>query len=131
MGKPDITWLDQPEPDDYTSAYNYLTLMTTPKIASQLVAALRKAPMDQRMAKDILRASSLPAVDDDNPHVKKHLKELDQGESLHPILLVASTSQLTAPLTIADGYYATSTAYWIDVKTSCPVKLVTHDDGGV
>ena len=129
MGKPDVTWEDEPSGDDYESAYNYLTMLTTPKIATQLVTALRKAPIQQRMAKDILRASNLPAVDDNNPHVKKHLKELDQGIPLHPALLVASTSALTTPLTVADGYYATSTAYWIDVKSRVPVKLVTHEDG--
>ena len=122
-----VQWEDQPSGDDYTAAYNYLTLLTTPKGATTVVNKLRKAPMDTRMAKDVLRASNLPAVDEDNPHVKKHLKELDKGDKLHPVLLVVSIPELYTALTVADGYYATSTAYAIDNTSEVPCKIVTFD----
>jgi len=52
-------WLHEPEEHDYPAAADYLTLNLDPGVAETVVAALEKAPLVHRKAKDLLRASGL------------------------------------------------------------------------
>ncbi len=69
-------WKDQPDDHDYPAAADYLSLLVSPAAAKQLAARLRRAPIIHRKAKDLLRASRLPVLTDDNPHVANDLKKV-------------------------------------------------------
>ncbi len=62
-------WKPEPDDHDYPAAEDYLSLLMTPAAAKQLVRRLRSAPLVQRKAKDLLRASLLPVLGPDNFHV--------------------------------------------------------------
>src|SRR5258705_356887 len=64
-------WLHEPEEHDYPAAADYLTLNLDPGVAETVVAALEKAPLVHRKAKDLLRASGLALLPPDNPHVAR------------------------------------------------------------
>ena len=53
---------------------------------SEIVAALKKAPIVHKKAKDLLRASSLALLPADNPHVSADLKKIKKGTAplAHP-----------------------------------------------
>ena len=57
----------------------------TPPVA--VVDELRVAPLGHWQAKDLLRASRLPLLAEDNPHVTGDLKKVDKGQKLSPVLL--------------------------------------------
>ena len=44
---------------DYPAAANYLSLIADPKTVSDMVADLKKAPIEMHRANDILRAAGL------------------------------------------------------------------------
>jgi len=100
-----LKWLAEPEAHDYEAATNYLSLLVTPEQAKLIADALRQTEVSQFKAKDILRASGLPALPADNRHVNKDLKKISNGESLSPILLVRGDAAAAVSLIIADGYH--------------------------
>ena len=83
-----IRWRDEPEGDDYPAALAYLSLTFKPKVANAFVQKLRDAKVTKFEAKDVFRASDLPALGVDNSHVKKDRKSIHDGKSLAPLLLV-------------------------------------------
>jgi hypothetical protein len=85
---------------------------------------LRAAPVTHRKAKDLLRASALPALPTDNPHVAKDLKKVEAGERLSPVLLVRGRLSTTTPLTIADGYHRICASYHLDEDADIPCRIV-------
>ena len=70
-----LKWLKQPEEHDYPAAAAYLSLIFGDKTVSELIAKLKKAPVTIHKAKDILRASQLPALGITNFHVKADTKK--------------------------------------------------------
>lgn len=68
---PLVLWQDEPEDHDYPAAASYLTLVAEPQAVESTVAALKKAKSAHFKAKDILRASGLPLLPADNPHVDR------------------------------------------------------------
>ena len=114
-----MKWLDEPEFKDFPAAEHYLSLIFSPTEAKSLSSLLRKAETVEYEAKDILRASCLPLLDEDNEHVKKDLKKIDNDEPLSPVLLVRGQ-----PLIIADGYHRVCASYHRDENTSVPCKIV-------
>lgn len=119
------TWLAEPEEHDYPAAAAYLTLLFEPGRVAAAVAALRAAPVITAKAKDLLRASRLPALGDDNHHVRHDLKRIEEGVALSPLLLVRGNAAADAPLIIADGYHRMCAAYQADEDLDVPCKLVT------
>jgi hypothetical protein len=105
MAKNKLLWKAKPEPSDYEAASAFLSLVfPTPRVKA-LVRALRAAPITQRSAKDLLRASGLPLLPQSEASVKNDLKKIAKGKPLAPILLVRGNLSLGVPLIVADGYH--------------------------
>jgi len=73
-------------------------------------------------AKDLLRASQLALLGEDNKHVSADLRKAASGAALSPILLLLGDD--THPLIVADGYRRVCASYCIDENTDIPCILV-------
>jgi hypothetical protein len=120
-----VTWLEEPEEHDYPAAAAYLSLVAEPDVVEALVTALRAAPSTRQKAKDLLRASGLPALPDHNPHVAADLEKIDKGKDLSPVLLVRGDLTRGLPLQIADGYHRICASYVRDENTEVVCRLVS------
>ncbi|QCB97439.1 hypothetical protein E5206_11345 [Arthrobacter sp. PAMC25564] len=118
-----VIWLPEPEEHDYPAAESYLALLTDGAGAAAIVQSLRNAPVTHQLAKDILRASGLPLLRPDNPHVAADLAKIAAGRKLSPVLLVRGILQAGIPAQIADGYHRVCASYLTDENTPIPVKL--------
>ena len=118
------TWKQAPDDHDYPAAEDYLSLVMAPSGAKRVVRRLRTAPLVTRKAKDLLRASRLPALPPENYHVARDLQKVKAGKQLSPVLLVRGQLTSEVPLTIADGYHRVCASYWIDENTDIPCILV-------
>ena len=119
----DIVWMDAPEGHDYEAAHDYLTLHFDGDRVRKMVKKLRKGEIKQRKAKDIIRASGLPLLPADNPHVAGNLAKAKAGKKLSPILLVRTGFKLL----IADGYHRACAAYYASEDTTVSCVLVNVD----
>jgi hypothetical protein len=119
-----VKWLDKPEKHDYQAAQDYLSLVMSDKDAAGYrdKLAAGSGEIAHRKAKDILRASQLALLGQDNKHVADDLQKVSSGTALSPILLVRGDG--TRPLTIADGYHRVCASYWVDENTDIPCVLV-------
>jgi hypothetical protein len=121
-------WKDEPDEHDFPAAYDYLTLVTEETTAGRLVDALRAAALTHRKAKDILRASRLALLPEDNVHVAKDLDKVKNGKPLSPVLLVRGHAdpdlRVNDDLVIADGYHRVCASHHLDENTDIPCKLV-------
>ncbi|KAA0022300.1 hypothetical protein [Antrihabitans cavernicola] len=122
-----VKWLDEPEEHDYPAAADYLALIGAPAAVKSIVAALQKAPIVDKKAKDILRAARLPLLDKDNPHVASDLAKIAKGKAISPVLLVRGDLHTGLALQVADGYHRVCASYHTDENTDIPVKLVAAD----
>ena len=121
MSRSDVLWLDEPEDHDYIAARTYLSLFLAPGPAiTDLIAGLHRVDIVWYEAKDILRASTLPLLPEDNEHVAKDLKKVHAGKKLSPILLVRGSDELT----VADGYHRICASWYADENTEVPVKII-------
>jgi hypothetical protein len=116
-------WKDEPEGHDYPAAAAYLELLLPPEVADRIVAALRKAETVHKKAKDLNRASGLPVLPPDNPHVAQDLEKVRKGEKLSPVLLVRGELGRGVPLTVADGYHRICASYHLDENADIPCRL--------
>jgi hypothetical protein len=116
-------WKTEPDAHDYPAAADYLSLVAAEDAVTRLVDALRAAPVTHRKAKDLLRASGLPTLPTDNPHVAKDLKKVEDGEKLSPVLLVRGRLSTDTPLTIADGYHRICASYHLDEDADIPCRM--------
>ena len=112
-----VQWLPKPENHDYQAAEDYLSLIMSPEKAAEARQKLSAAAGDltHRKAKDILRASQLPLLGEENKHVAS-------GVALSPILLLRGDE--AHPLVVADGYPRVCASYWLDENTDIPCVLV-------
>ena len=119
-----VKWLPKPEKHDYRAAEDYLSLLMPLKRAASLSRRLAAAKDDitHRKANDILRASQLPLLGEENKHVASDLRKAASGVALSPILLLRGDE--THPLVVADGYHRVCASYWIDENTDIPCILV-------
>jgi len=120
-----VLWLDTPEGHDYPAAYSFLNLILGDNEATAVIEALKVAPVKQFKAKDIMRASRLPALDENNRHVAKDLKKIKDGTPLSPILLVRGDAATGVELIIADGYHRSCAAYLLDENVEIPAQIVS------
>ena len=116
----DKFWLRDPEPHDFPAAADYLELLFTPEESKVFTDKLIGAVTIIKKAKDVLRASNLPLLPDDNMHVKQDLKKVKKGNKLSPILLVRSAHKLI----IADGYHRICATYYLSEDLEIPCRLV-------
>jgi len=105
MSKQKLTWKAKPDQADYEAGQAYLSLVFRTPQANALVNALHKAPIKQRSAKDLLRASGLPLLPEDEASVSDDLRKIRKGKPLAPVLLVCGDMTKGIALTVADGYH--------------------------
>src|SRR5580704_14963898 len=98
-------WKNEPEAHDYPAARAYLSLLLGEPASATVVTTLEAAPLLHHQAKDLLRASQLALLPEDNAHVAADLKKVRRGERLSPVLLVRGSVTSGVALTIADGYH--------------------------
>jgi hypothetical protein len=117
-------WKPEPEEHDFPAATDYLSLVADGPDVERIVAALRRAPTTHWKAKDLSRASRLPILPPDNPHVARDLKKVKAGELLSPVLLVRGSLAHDHPLTVADGYHRICASYHLDENADIPCRIV-------
>ena len=116
-------WQEEPDEHDYPAAAAYLSLIHPPAEVKRVVGLLKRAPIERRQAKDLLRASGLELLPADNTHVAADLAKVKRGESLSPVLLVRGEIWRGMPLTIADGYHRICASYHLDEDADIPCQL--------
>ena len=119
-----VNWLPKPQKHDFQAAEDYLSLIMPAKRAAEWRKKLADSRDDitHRKAKDILRASELALLGEDNKHVASDLRKAASGAALSPILLLRGDG--SRPFIIADGYHRVCASYWIDENTDIPCILV-------
>jgi hypothetical protein len=124
-----VKWLPRPEKHDFQAAEDYLSLIMPVKRAAEYRKKLAaRNDITHRKAKDILRASQLALLGEDNKHVASDLRKAASGAALSPILLLRGDEQ--HPLIVADGYHRVCASYWIDENTDIPCILVSTTPAG-
>jgi hypothetical protein len=120
-----VNWKQSPDRHDYPAAASYLSLLVDdPALRDAVVAAFAEAPIATYKAKDLLRASLMPLLPVDNPHVASDLRKVRKGRSLSPVLLVRGDLLRGFPLQIADGYHRVCASYHLDENTDIPCRVV-------
>jgi hypothetical protein len=119
-----VLWGEAPDEHDYPAAADYLALLAPVAQISEIVAALKQAPIVRKKAKDLLRASCLALLPMDNPHVQRDLKKIKKGTALSPILVVRGDLNTGVAMQIADGYHRVCASYYTDENTDIPVRIV-------
>ena len=118
-----VAWKSEPENHDYPAAASYLALLAPDGLVEKAVKRLKKAPLSHYKAKDILRASGLPLLDKDNPHVAADLGKIADGKALSPVLIVRGDLTVGVHAQIADGYHRVCASYHVDENTDIPCHI--------
>ena len=119
-----VAWKTEPDEHDYPAAASYLSLLAPATQVSDIVERLKAADISYFKAKDMLRASRLPLLPVDNPHVASDLKKIKKGIALSPVLLVRGDLVDDVALRIADGYHRVCASYYTDENTNIPCRMV-------
>ena len=119
-----VLWGEEPDEHDYPAAADYLALLASAGQISDIVAALKQAPIVYKKAKDLLRASRLALLPTDDPHVRADLKKIKKGKPLSPILVVRGDLNTDVAMQIADGYHRVCASYHTDENIDIPVRIV-------
>lgn len=122
-------WKSQPQEHDYPAAAAYLSLVAPKHHVDFLVEQLREAPTARGKAKDLLRASGLPLLGRDNPHVARDLQKINQGIGLSPLLAIRGDLALGVPLMIADGYHRLCASHLYDENVEVEYRIVDRLSG--
>ena len=125
MPKQKLIWKKAPEGEDYDGARDFLLLIYAEAKSNKLVDKLRKARSINRTAKDLLRASGLPLLGPDDPHVSEDLKRIHKAKALAPVLLIRGNMMRGVPLIIADGYHRICAICHYDESAPIPCRLVS------
>jgi hypothetical protein len=94
--------------------------------ARSLVHALRRAPITERSAKDLLRASGLPLLPPNEASVKEDLKKIAKGKPMSPVLLVCGDMAKGRPPVVADGYHRICAVCHYDEFSPVATKMVQN-----
>ena len=121
-----VSWKTEPDAHDYPAAASYLSLTALPALVDDLVRRLEDAPIAHYKAKDMLRASGLPLLARDNPHVAADLAKVEKGKPLSPVLLIRGDFPHGIALQIADGYHRVCASHHIDENTDIPCRIADH-----
>jgi hypothetical protein len=78
----------------------------------------------ERAAKDLLRASNLPLLPRDDPHVDDDLKRIHKEKPLAPVLLVRGDMAKGVALIVADGYHRICAVCYFDESAPIPCRMV-------
>jgi hypothetical protein len=109
-----VTWKTEPGVHYYPAAASYLSLIAAPNQVSYY------------KAKDMLRASGLPLLPPDNPHVAADLAKVKNDKPLSPVPLVRRDLTRATPLQIADGCHRVCASYHLDDNTDIPCRITPH-----
>lgn len=110
-----LRWRKDVAEHDYAAASSYLSIRYGQDRGDEVAAKLRKLPVINRRANDILRAIRRDPLSMDDPGVLRDLKKVLAGEKLSPILVAEGD--------VADGYHRLSLAYALDPYADVPLKL--------
>jgi hypothetical protein len=124
MAKPQVRWKKKPEIEDYDAALSFLSLVFPLVHAQKLIRALHNVKTVECAAKDLLRASELPLLPRDAPHVIEDLKRIHKDKALSPILLIQGDMRRRLPLIVADGYHRICAIYYYDENARIPCRMV-------
>jgi hypothetical protein len=116
-------WKNKPDEHDYPAAANYLSLLATKAVISHVVDQLKDSSLSHFKAKDLLRASQLALLPEDNPSVARDLKKVKNGEQLSPVLLVRGALVAGMAMTVADGYHRICASYHLDEDADIPCRI--------
>jgi hypothetical protein len=116
-----ITWLNEPEAQDYPAALSYLSLTYSTQTATDFVKKLKAAPISQFKAKDIFRASGLSLLGISNSHVEKDRQKIKSQKKISPLLLVRDSTN--GKVIVADGYHRLCAVYSFDEDALIPCKI--------
>jgi hypothetical protein len=118
---PAIRWKKDVVAHDFDAAEAFLSMRLNPKRAKELVKRLKDAPITERRANDILRASRRDPLPLNDPGVLRDLVHVVAGEKLSPVLVVS----LDDGSEIADGYHRVSLTYALDPFGVVPVRIAS------
>ena len=110
-----LRWRKDVADHDYAAASGYLSIRFGESRAQEASKKLRKLPVIQRRANDILRATQRVPLPLSDPGVLRDLQKVLAGEELSPVLIAEGD--------IADGYHRVSLAYALDPYADVPLKL--------
>jgi hypothetical protein len=122
---PVIRWKKDVVSHDFDAAEAFLSIRLNAEHAKRLVKRLRDAPLTERRANDILRASRREPLPLNDPGVLKDLVKVASGEKLSPVLVVS----LDDGAEIADGYHRVSLTYALDPFAAVPLRIATLSSG--
>ena len=129
MPKSRLSWKKKPEEEDYAGALSFLSLILPAAKSEKLVTSLRKAKITDYAAKDLLRASDLPHLSREEPHVDDDLKKINKGKPLAPVLLLRGDVSKGIPLIVADGYHRICAICYYDESAPIPCRIVNGQFG--
>ena len=111
-----IRWQKKPEPHDFETAEEYLSLVLAEEHVLEAMRQLRDARHPQRYkAQDIFSAAELEPLSAADTGVAKKLARLAKGKRLPPIMIVHREG---APLILAAGYHRACTSYVLGKNTA-------------
>jgi hypothetical protein len=110
-----LRWRKDVASHDYDAASSYLSIRYGESRAKEMSEKLKKLPVIQRRANDILRATQRVPLPLSDPGVLRDLQKVLAGEKLSPVLISEGD--------IADGYHRVSLAYALDPYADVPLKL--------
>lgn len=123
MAKQKALWKKAPDRKDFDAALEYLSLLYSDAQAARLQRDLIRAMTVTRDAKDLLRASGLPLLSREEPHVDADLRRIQKGKPLAPVLLVRGDMTRYLPLIVADGYHRICAICYFDENAPVPCRL--------
>ena len=123
MSKQKPSWKKKPEAEDYQGALQFLQLIYPERTARRLLRAYPKAKTVEHAAKDLLRASKLPLLLREDPHVDEDLTRIRKGKELAPVLLVRGDMTKNVPLVVADGYHRICAICYYDENAPIPCRV--------
>jgi len=118
----DIKWSMDPDTKDYEAGTTYMSLLMPRSVAAATVGKFLDVETTQYRANDILRAAQLPLLAQDDPHVAKDLKKIQEDIALAPVLLARDTMMLR--LLIVDGYHRVCAVYHHDPNAEVHCKII-------
>jgi hypothetical protein len=116
-------WKKKPEEEDYESARRFLSLLYSKGDTRKHLRALLQAPSVEYVAKDLLRASGLPLLLREEPHVNEDLRKIHKRKPLAPVLLVQGDMSQGIALLVADGYHRICAVCYYDEDTPIRCRL--------
>ncbi len=119
----EISWLPEVKESNYIDAESYLNLIYFPDQVLEIISNLRKSNIVLFKAKDVLRASRLQLLTNNNYHVKLEMEDITQEIPLSPLLLVKD-KDLKGKLIIADGYHRLCSIYNFNEDFSIHCKII-------